>query len=240
MHELLEKFTSRLGDNPDLETIYSALNEAIQSLGFTKFAYVIMRAPEGVHDEFWVSTYPMEWSEHYLNNNFQNSDPIFLKAASTVLPFRWDTLGKRITGEHKRVFDEATEFGIANGITIPVRGPGHCYATFSISTDLGQKDYETLWTQYHHILHILAFHTHEAIIGSIYKSPAPSFISLYPRERECLLWTARGKTAWEIGQILKLSEDTVATYLKAATKKLGVNNKQHAIVKGIVLGIILP
>ena len=216
MHELLEKFTSRLGDNPDLETIYSALNEAIQSLGFTKFAYVIMRAPEGVHDEFWVSTYPMEWSEHYLNNNFQNSDPIFLKAASTVLPFRWDTLGKRITGEHKRVFDEATEFGIA--------------------TDLGQKDYETLWTQYHHILHILAFHTHEAIIGSIYKSPAPSFISLYPRERECLLWTARGKTAWEIGQIL----NTVATYLKAATKKLGVNNKQHAIVKGIVLGIILP
>ena len=240
MHELLERFISRLQGNPTLETIYSAVNEAIQALGFTKFAYVIMRAPEGVQDEFWVSTYQTAWIEHYLNNNFENTDPIFLKAASTVLPFRWDVLGQRVSGKHKQVLLDATEFGISNGITIPVRGPGHCYATFSISTDLVQKDYEELWTQHHHLLHLLAMHTHEAIIGNIYQSPEPTFVSLYPRERECLLWTARGKTAWEIGQILKLSEDTVATYLKSATKKLGVNNKQHAIVKGIVLGIILP
>lgn len=240
MHNLLEKFIGRLEGTPDLESIYAALNDAIQYLGFTGFAYVIMRAPEGAQDEFWVSTLKTAWIEHYLNNSFENIDPVILKAASTVLPFRWDNVGLKISGKHKQVLLDASEFGMSNGITIPMRGPGQCYAIFSISTDLHNKDYDDLWKQHSHLIHILALHAHEAIVANIYQPPAQSFISLYPRERECLLWTARGKTAWEIGQVLKLSEETVATYLKAATKKLGANNKQHAVVKAIVLGIILP
>jgi DNA-binding CsgD family transcriptional regulator len=35
-------------------------------------------------------------------------------------------------------------------------------------------------------------------------------MSLSEREKACLLWTARGKSSWEIGRILSISENTVA------------------------------
>jgi hypothetical protein len=33
-------------------------------------------------------------------------------------------------------------------------------------------------------------------------------ITLTPREKECMLWTLRGKTAWETGAILGISQET--------------------------------
>jgi DNA-binding CsgD family transcriptional regulator len=83
-------------------------------------------------------------------------------------------------------------------------------------------------------------HAHEAVIDRIYSKPEERYVVLYPRERECLLWTARGKTAWEISNILNLSQQTVTAYLKSATQKLGVHSKTHAVVKAILFGLIIP
>jgi DNA-binding CsgD family transcriptional regulator len=58
------------------------------------------------------------------------------------------------------------------------------------------------------------------------------------RERQCLLWSARGKTSFEIAKILSLSEHTVNHYLTNATNKLDASNRAHAIVKAIRLGIV--
>ncbi|MBF0186421.1 MAG: helix-turn-helix transcriptional regulator [Magnetococcales bacterium] len=54
------------------------------------------------------------------------------------------------------------------------------------------------------------------------------------RERECLSWTSEGKTAWEIAQILHLSERTIVFHLSNATKKLNATNKVHAVAKAIL------
>lgn len=62
-------------------------------------------------------------------------------------------------------------------------------------------------------------------------------INLSPRETECLAWTARGKTTWEIAQILCLSDSTVNYYLRNAMKKLSVHTKAHAVSKAVVLGL---
>ncbi|MBY3123131.1 helix-turn-helix domain-containing protein [Rhizobium laguerreae] len=35
-------------------------------------------------------------------------------------------------------------------------------------------------------------------------------LSLSPREKECLLWIAQGKTSWETAVIMGISENTVA------------------------------
>ncbi|KAH2814572.1 hypothetical protein KXV85_004728, partial [Aspergillus fumigatus] len=47
-------------------------------------------------------------------------------------------------------------------------------------------------------------------------------IRLSPRELECLEWASQGKSAWEIGRILGISRNTVASYLENAKEKLGV------------------
>ena len=53
------------------------------------------------------------------------------------------------------------------------------------------------------------------------------------REVECLAWTAKGKTSYEISAILDLSEHTINAYLSSACAKLEASNRTHAIAKAI-------
>lgn|SRR5579871_6563685 len=61
---------------------------------------------------------------------------------------------------------------------------------------------------------------------------------LSSREKVCLSWTARGKSSWEIGRILNISENTVNFHIKNALKKLDSNSRTLAAIKAIQLGII--
>ena len=63
---------------------------------------------------------------------------------------------------------------------------------------------------------------------------------LTDREKECLLWSAEGKTAWETAQILKISERTVIFHLQNAARKLKVVNRQQAVARAVSLGLLRP
>jgi len=58
------------------------------------------------------------------------------------------------------------------------------------------------------------------------------------REKEVLRWTAEGKTAYEIGQILQVSERTVNFHINNVVNKLGASNKTQAAVKAATLGML--
>jgi DNA-binding CsgD family transcriptional regulator len=58
------------------------------------------------------------------------------------------------------------------------------------------------------------------------------------KETECLRWCKEGKTNWEIGEIMSISEKTVEFHLSNTIKKLSVSNRITAVVKGIQLGLI--
>jgi LuxR family quorum-sensing system transcriptional regulator SolR len=62
--------------------------------------------------------------------------------------------------------------------------------------------------------------------------------ALTPREVEVLQWTADGKTAGEISDILSVSEHTVTFHVGNAMRKLGASNKTAAFVKATVLGLL--
>jgi DNA-binding CsgD family transcriptional regulator len=53
--------------------------------------------------------------------------------------------------------------------------------------------------------------------------------SLTLREVEVLTWVARGKSAWEIGQILGIVKRTVDEHAGSAMRKLGAANRTEAI-----------
>ena len=67
---------------------------------------------------------------------------------------------------------------------------------------------------------------------------SPEKICLTQRETECLTWTASGKTSWEISVILGVSESTATFHLRNAVAKLEANNRTHAAVKALHLGLI--
>lgn len=51
---------------------------------------------------------------------------------------------------------------------------------------------------------------------------------LTAREVEVLTWVARGKSAWEIGEILDIAKRTVDEHVQTAVRKLGAVNRTHA------------
>ncbi|ESW68127.1 LuxR family transcriptional regulator [Mesorhizobium sp. LSJC277A00] len=63
-------------------------------------------------------------------------------------------------------------------------------------------------------------------------------IKLSPREKECLMWTARGKSSWETGMILGISANTVNFHIKNIMTKLDAASRTVAAVKAIRLGLI--
>jgi DNA-binding CsgD family transcriptional regulator len=61
---------------------------------------------------------------------------------------------------------------------------------------------------------------------------------LTPRELEALRWTMDGKTAWEVGSILGITERTAVLHLNNAMRKLGCVNKHQAVLKALRQGLI--
>mgnify|MGYP000452763509 CR=1 FL=1 len=69
-------------------------------------------------------------------------------------------------------------------------------------------------------------------------APPPPDSVLTPREIESLRWTMDGKTAWEVGNILGISERTAVLHVNNAMHKLGCINKHQAVLKALRLGLI--
>jgi DNA-binding CsgD family transcriptional regulator len=69
--------------------------------------------------------------------------------------------------------------------------------------------------------------------GALVDAPA-----LTPRELEALRWTMEGKTAWEVGAILGISERTAVLHVNNAMHKLGCTSKHQAVLKALRLGLI--
>ncbi|QLL64417.1 helix-turn-helix domain-containing protein [Sinorhizobium mexicanum] len=76
-------------------------------------------------------------------------------------------------------------------------------------------------------------------MGKFETSRGPEEITdLSLRERECLLWVARGKSSWDIGVILGISENTVNFHMKNVMRKLNVSSRTVAAMKAVESRII--
>jgi len=75
------------------------------------------------------------------------------------------------------------------------------------------------------------------------RRPIPTVLTavtvLSKREREVLQWAAEGKTEWEIGVILGLSEHTADKFIRSARAKLGATNRTHAVAQAIRMRLII-
>ncbi len=255
--------TVTIGDHIDalsraqsIAEIGSGLQTTLSFLGFDTYSYVHVRPPLGkrirsfvpqaaqdgqvVHE--FLATFPDDWVEHYLLQGFGDVDPTFQKAMGTILPFDWREVSAQndLSNGQRRVFDEARDFGLTTGATIPIHGPESGLSTLNVSSSGSQQQFEESYQVARQDLLWVAVQTHEAFLRLSEDAPEGARVRLTDRERDCLLWTARGKTAWEVGQILKISEETVLFHLKNGTRKLGVFSKHHAVVKAVMQGYIIP
>jgi LuxR family quorum-sensing system transcriptional regulator CciR len=155
-----------------------------------------------------------------------------------------------LSDEQERLIVDRRNAGLYGEVTCPVHGPPE--QTFAVCF---ARDHPGERAQLN-VLQVLAIHFYyafarvhkvrsqvsESAMGLADAAPmAPiDARALTHREKECMLWTARGKSASTIGVILGLSENTVNFYVKNAMRKLGTTNRVVAIVLAIRAGLIKP
>ena len=135
-------FIEKLEAAGDVGAIHDLVGAELRSRGFDRFAYLILQPPDGPLEPLYIGSYPEDWAEHYLVSDYVNIDPVMSTATRTVAPFSWRGLYSRQPGNsrQRRMLDEAVDFGLRNGMTIPVHGPARAFATFNISASVGPEE----------------------------------------------------------------------------------------------------
>lgn len=180
--------------------------------------------------------YPDEWQEHYVQMGYDKIDPIIKRSRKELGTFRWSKAYNDVstTEVERRFFDEAATFGLKSGISVPLHGPGVGFAIMSFARPSCQELQNRTITY----LQLAALHFHlraARVVNSRCIQKAPN---LSQREQECILWAARGKSSWDIGVILGISENTVNFHIKKVLRKLNVGSRTVAAIKAASLGII--
>lgn len=208
-------------------------------LGFdTVSATVVIDRPVGESDFIAVSNTPSNYVEVFENSNFARRDPVMQHCKRRSVPIVWDQQTYVNAGLADQ-WDLQASFGYRTGIAMALHLPqGH---HFFLGVDRDQalpKDSSEL-TRMVADLQLFAIHAQEAAAHAMLPTePAPEPPSLTPREIECLRWTMDGKTAWEVGNILGISERTAVLHVSNATRKLGCVNKLQAVLTALRLGLI--
>lgn len=215
--------------------VVRVFEESASKLGLTRVMAGIWSDAErevGV-GEVLALNYSEEWMQQYADG-LVDSDPILKHAARTRVPFSWDQCPIETEGEERFIALAREIGGMRYGFSTSIyAGPGKMGAV-SLSSN---EDCDVANNMAEIYALACAFHS---TIQSLRAARAREEIRLSPREREVLLWLARGKTYWEIGEILGTSEDTIRRQTQSAYRKLDAHNSTLAITKAITLNLISP
>ncbi len=219
------------------------MQSAAQGLGFDKVLFAVIPQPKvNTADMYLRSNYPEPWREHYDRNNLSKADPTVEYCFRSSAPFVWMPQSFK-TPEQQALYEEAASFGLKVGVTLPIRGVGGEIGMLTCARDeapgpaflkdLGQNLGGLS------LLRDIAF---DSLQQYVHASAAPTEQppALTKRELDCLQWMYVGKTAWEIGRILHISEAGVNFHIANLRNKFGVSRRNDVVIKAIRFGLLSP
>lgn len=231
MQDVFQRFAEKLAKSADATGLHDALAETASSLGLPFFAYL---SPSLISDgrTNLISTYPNPWTSHYFDSQYEKVDPVILRARSSMEAFSWHAkdCGLDLSLPQQRLMQEATQFGIRSGFTVPIYDNRGRFAALTFASDERPSLFFRAIERYQSALQLIAifFHLHARL--RLAGGRMVDGVSLSRREIECLRWAAEGKSAWEIGRIVGITERTAAFHRDNARKKLGVRTVTQAAV----------
>ncbi len=217
--EELVRFAQRLG----FETV-SAITVVDRGLGKSEFIN--------------VDNTPIEFTETYSDPRLQRKDPVMQHCKRQSVPIIWDrdTYVEQGAGE---LWEHQASYGFCNGIAMALHLPEGRH--FQLGVDRAAPlptdpdELQRLVAD----LQLFAVHAQDAAMRLLLPTALqPERPALTPRELEVLRWTMQGKTAWEVGAVLGISERTAVLHINNAMHKLGSVNKHQAVLKALRLGLI--
>ncbi|MDM0110903.1 autoinducer binding domain-containing protein [Variovorax sp. J22R133] len=216
--------------------VFDALLAAAQELGFEHCAYGLRLAvPVSNPKVITLNNYPKSWQERYAQAGYLAIDPSVRHGRRSQEPLLWCD---EVFAPAPELWEEAQQqglrvgwaqssldgFGVGGMLTLSRSGEALTAA------ELQGKESQMRWL-------VQAAHL------SLSRLMKPRFamrpeVPLTPREIEVLKWTADGKTASEIADILSISIPTANFHIQNVVRKMKVANKTAAVVQALLSGIL--
>jgi LuxR family transcriptional regulator, quorum-sensing system regulator BjaR1 len=226
---------SDLAPLTSLSQVVRTFGAAVAKYGFTAFGIDGLPAPSETADlQVLTESVPEGFRNLYVHERFYLVDHIGAHARTAAGPFRFSEAPFNTSDIRggRRLLDVLQSFGIDKGFTVPVGRLAHLPAcVWMAGADPDLHD------EVERAMQLVALFT-AAKSYAIAGSSDAKRLTLTEREREVLAWTARGKSAWEIGEILHIAKRTVDAHAQTATAKLGAANKTQAVVFALLRNII--
>ncbi len=238
MHlDLQTEIQNTLQETNTNQELQDAVAHFCRELGVDHFSFVssLFNFSSTTPDLHALSNYPVAWQKRYQKANYVDVDLTIQHARTKSSPLIWLNEDIKLDPINRRLFDEASDYGIRSGITYPFHGVGSEFGSFSatVADRFRHSALDSVITQ--HSLYLLG-----AALFDLYQQRKGSTLTkkLTQREKECLRWAAEGKTSWEMSVILNISERTACFHLDNARKKLNSLTRTGAVTKALLHSLL--
>ena len=218
------------------EALAGALADVSRDLGFRYFAlthHVDIRHSSAA---IRIQIYPDGWADWFDDQALGCTDPVHRATNVTSVGFTWSKLPEMIalTDKDRQVLELARREGIGEGFTVPAHVPGEAHGSCSFACVTGER----FANEHLALLQLVGAYAFEAARRMRRSRVSSGPVQLTDRQRDCVIWAARGKSDWEIAQVLGVSEATVGEHLRHAYERYGVGKRTLVTVHALFDGTI--
>lgn len=167
-------------------------------------------------------------------------DPVLQGLKTATTPILYDQ-ATYVRAGATDLWEVQAPFGYRTGIAIRLLLPEKRHLLLGVDRTKPLPTNEVRLTRLLADLQLLAAHLQHAAVELL--APASEIDTktvprLSHREVEVLRWVAKGKSDWDMSQILGVSEHTIDYYVRQITKKLECRGRHQAVQEAILLGLL--
>ena len=181
---------------------------------------------------------PNGFAELSGNTEHVRRDPVIHRLKRLSVPFVYDQALYVAEGAAD-LWEAQAAHGYKYGINVALHLPGHRHFVLGVDREEALPTDEARLARLMADLQLMAVHAQAAADRLLVPQGADAQRPrLTAREMEILQWTRAGKSAWQTGVLLSISEATVNFHLRNLCQKLGVASKHQAVLRALALGLI--
>jgi DNA-binding CsgD family transcriptional regulator len=187
-------------------------------------------------NRFFFVDWPQDWLDFYNNGRWFEHDRLVLEARRRIAPYFWsELLTSELTEGERALFEAGFAYGWKEVFAVPIHGPGSLQGLVT----MGTRDELVFTARDRAILEIMGRAVWERCrISTSFGAAEASNMQFSPREIECLLWAAVGKSDADIASLLGIKPATAHFHIEQAKKRLGVSSRVEAVALGVLHGVI--
>jgi LuxR family quorum-sensing system transcriptional regulator CciR len=182
-----------------------------------------------------LQNYPKSWAMVMDRRGYFPHDPVNALCGRTSVGFAWSDVPRLMTlnSLQQEILSEAQREGLGDGFTVPIHVPGE----FSASASFGVRPARAFPRAAIPVIQYAGCFAFEAARRLARRAREETLAEVPPtltqRQTDCLVLVAQGKSDWDIGRILGLSQKTVHNYVEAAKRRYGVASRTQLVVRAI-------